>query len=365
MTIEIPRRIVPSIQPDERSVREVRKEFAKVLETARVSIAGQARNQVETFLKRNPPRYLLELFDTRFFLTDVKQIPELRFYLAYVVQPSGKANRYRCFPRIFYKDLSLAWRSASHFSVDDGEIWVGKGDVRRTEANGYETIESFEATTDLPLEMQTALEKILAYVKKPGGGRQLLDMVLRKSHPDRVEPYSDFVQPRVAAQKNPSNLIAGGKSIARFVRKNDPTSLKILKGYEPDFSKPGIVEHSFSESKLYGGRLDRFRILSTNRVIQYFFIAAPKHVWILPPQATTTQISSYGVRTIDVIADDDLFIPGYEYHHYEETPSGTELYSQIPPGFAGAVCPHDDAKADASPWLDKISLIQEFRKRLM
>ena len=84
-------------------------------------------------------------------------------------------------------------------------------------------------------------------------------------------------------------------------------------------------------------------------------------MWILPPQALTTQLSSYGVRTIDVQADDDLFVPGWEYHHYEETENGLELYSQIPTGFAGEICPVDDAKADAGPWLDQIPLIQQFR----
>ena len=95
-------------------------------------------------------------------------------------------------------------------------------------------------------------------------------------------------------------------------------------------------------------------------------MAGPKHTWILPPQATTTELSSYCVRTIDVVADDDLFIPGYEYHHFEETESGKlELFSQIPPGFAGEICESDDAKADASPWLNKLPVIQEFRRRVL
>ena len=105
-----------------------------------------------------------------------------------------------------------------------------------------------------------------------------------------------------------------------------------------------------------------FRILSSNRKVQYYFIAGPKHAWIIPPQALTTELSSYGVRTISVVADDDLFIPGYEYHHYEETNNGVELYSQIPKGFAGEICPVDDAKADASPWLNQIPVIREFRR---
>ena len=208
------------------------------------------------------------------------------------------------------------------------------------------------------------MESLLAYSNRATGNGNILELVLRKSPGDRLEPYRDFLQPRQQAAANPRNLIYGGRSIARFRRKNDPTSLKIVKGFEPDFSG-GMMEKSLSKSKLYGGKLQRFRILSTNRKVQYYFIAGPKHVWIIPPQAMTTELSSYGVRTISVVADDDLFVPGYEYHYYEETKNGLQLYSQIPDGFAGEVCPVDDAKADASPWLDRIPLIQQFRRQLL
>ena len=50
----------------------------------------------------------------------------------------------------------------------------------------------------------------------------------------------------------------------------------------------------------------------------------------------------------------------------EETASGEmELYTQIPTGFAGEVCELDDAKADASPWLDQIPMIKEFRRKVL
>ncbi|MGB7323229.1 MAG: hypothetical protein WBD31_00045, partial [Rubripirellula sp.] len=84
-----------------------------------------------------------------------------------------------------------------------------------------------------------------------------------------------------------------------------------------------------------------------------------------PPQATTTELSTYGVRTIRVESDDDLCIPGYEYHHWEESSNGPELYSQIPPGYVGDVCPDDDLKADASPWLNELSVIRDFRQKVL
>jgi hypothetical protein len=111
--------------------------------------------------------------------------------------------------------------------------------------------------------------------------------------------------------------------------------------------------------------LRRFRILSRNRVIQYVFIAGPEHVWILPPQATTTELSSFGVRTIDVVADTDLFVPGWEYHYLDTDRDPPALYSQIPKGFAGRVCPADANKASASPWLDRLPVVREFRRKVL
>lgn len=348
--------------------RQVQREFENLIDGgAQIRAAGLARKRPGLlFANGLRPKHKIELFATQFYLTDVREIPELRFFAGYVVQKRHPTGPPTIYPRIFYKDLSLAWRSASHFVYeDDGDIWVGKGDFRVEIENDEEMAVSIESTTDLPLEMQFAMEDVLSQSKKAKtGNEKILEWVLRRGPSDRVEPYRDFLAPRRKAASNPRNLVNRGRSIARFTRKNDPSSLKIVSGFEPDF-KHGVLEKNNSRSKLYGGRLRRFRILSANQQVQYYFIAGPKHVWIIPPQATTTQLSSYGVRTISVVADDDLFIPGYEYHHYEETKNGLELYSQIPSGFAGEVCQVDDDKADASPWLNKIPIIREFRQKIL
>ena len=83
-----------------------------------------------------------------------------------------------------------------------------------------------------------------------------------------------------------------------------------------------------------------------------------------PTQATTTELSSYGVRTLDVLAADDLFVPGYEYHFLDETSDPPELVTQIPEGFAGPPNPLDASRCDASPWLDRLPIVRAFRKRL-
>jgi hypothetical protein len=350
------------------SPNRVAREFRDLIDTGAVlRVAGQAKQDPSQLLALGyTPKHKIELFDTLFYLTNVRQNPELRFVVSYVVQPNRSTGRTEIFPRIFYKDLSLVWRSASHFCDIDG-LWVGKGATYAKVEDGYQIETSQESTTDLPIEMQTAMENLLTWTRRPAADGRIIGMVLREAPPGRVQPYADFTNPRNAAAAISGNLINRGRSIARFTKRNDPTSLRFVSGFEPDFDR-GIIETSQSKSRLYHGKLKRFRILSTNRKIQYVFIAGPRHVWIIPPQATTTELSSYGVRTIDVIADDDLFIPGYEYHFLDDDDGEQDestLYSQIPTGFAGARCDLDESKADASPWLDQIPVIRQFRRKVL
>ena len=178
--------------------------------------------------------------------------------------------------------------------------------------DGYEHACSVESTTDLPLEMQTALETISHQQRRVVTDERALYLILKNGPRGRIEPYRDFLAPREMAARRAGRINAG-RRVAFFTRKNDPTSLKFVKGFAPDFRR-GIVETSRSSSRMYGGTLRRFRILSENRRIQYLFFAGARHVWIIPPQTTTTELSSFGVRVIDVKADEDLFVPGYEYH---------------------------------------------------
>jgi hypothetical protein len=70
------------------------------------------------------------------------------------------------------------------------------------------------------------------------------------------------------------------------------------------------------------------------------------------------------VRTVDANAPEDLCVPGYEYHFIDESEDPPVLHSQIPEGFAGAVSEVDPARADASPWIEEMPVIREFRKKL-
>jgi hypothetical protein len=366
MTSLIPTRIVSSVEPAKLAPGQVSRKFRKLIDSgAEIRPAGEAKGDPMQLLSLGyTPKYELSLFDTQFYLTNVRQNPALRFFVAYVVQRRPTTGRTEIFPRIFYKDLSLVWRAASHVIATDGDFWIGKGDVKTLARGGFEVTECVESTTDLPLEIQTALETLNRKIRRARMDEEALFLVLRSAPSSRTAPYRDFTEPRRKAAAVRGNLIHGGRSIARFTRKNDPTSLEIVDGFEPDFAK-SIVEVSDLKSSMYGGALQRFRILSRNRKIQYLFTAGRKHVWITPPQATTTELSTYGVRTIDVVADEDLFVPGYEYHFFDETADESEHFSQIPEGFAGELSEHDNDRADASAWLDPIPVIREFRRKVL
>lgn len=362
----IPRKIVPDAVPAEISPAAVARELDGLVRLgARLRPAGEARKDpLELLHGGYRPRFKLELFGTRLYFTGVRKNPAIRYFVAYVVPPQRPGRPLQIYPRIFYKDLSLIWRAVSHMISTDNEFWIGKGAVREDWEDDHLVTTSVESTTDLPLELQPGIEQLNRRCKRVPVDEDALYLILRNAPDGRVEPYREFTAPREAAAADRRNLIHGGRSIARLTRPHDPTSLRVVKGFEPDF-KNGILSVSPSRSTLYGGVLNKYRILSINKKIQYWFMAAPEHVWIIPPQATTTELSSFGVRTVDVVADEDLFVPGFEYHFLDEAADPPEMFSQIPEGFAGNPNDHDPARADASPWLDRLPWVKQFRQQVL
>ncbi|MEM7413426.1 MAG: hypothetical protein AAF430_24555 [Myxococcota bacterium] len=354
------RRIVAAARADRRPPRAIAREFDALLEDAELRCAGSCAKRPERLFGWGyRPRHRVALFDTTYYLSPVRQNADLRFFVGYVAQPAPPGKPERVHARLFYKDVSLIWRAASHFVRSDRENWIGKGDIRTVRIDGEEVEVSDESTTDLPIEIQDAFENLSRKATRVPRDDRAIERVLRRAPDDRLEAYRDFVEPRRRAQANPRNRIHGGRPIARFRRALEPESLVFAKGYAPDFRR-GLLERSTSKSSLYGGRLRRYRILSQNREIQYLFMAGPKQAWIIPPQATTTDLSSYGVRTIDVAADDELSVPGWEYWGGAEV--GLSNVDQIPEGFAGETHPRDPSRADASPWLERLPVIRDFRR---
>lgn len=349
----------PSACVDPLAPRTVAAEVRALLrDGVRLKVDGDGRDRPDALLRRAGPRYRVPLFDVVFYLSEVRQNPAIRFFVAYVLHGTGR--RRSLFARIFYKDVSLVWRVASHMIASDAEFWIGKGDVRIEDDGDEETVHSLEETTDLPYELQDALETLNQSATAVREDERSVFEVLRHAPDGRVEPYADFVRPRRAAVER-GDVVNGGRRVARFTRPGDPTSLVFARGFEPDLD--AVVEVFTMRSKLYGGRLRRHRVLSRNRRIQYLFFEAPRHVWIVPPQALSTELSSYGVRVVDVAADEDLFVPGYEYH-YPDPDEASGWFSQIPEGYAGESHPKDPDRADASAWLDRLPVVEAFRRSL-
>lgn len=358
----IPTCIAPSARLSPSKPPRVATELEQLVDAGTpMRVAGTARKRPRRLLSIYPAAYKTELFGTTFYLSELRQNEDIRFFVAYLLQAPRPGAAPAIFPRLFYKDASLIWRSASHFTAE----WIGKGDVKWVVDGDEEIAYSAEETTDLPYELQDAVERVCRRSREAPYDLRALGLVLREAPVGRVPAYRDFTEPRRRARENPRNLIHGGRPIATFRRRHDPESLRFVSGFEPDFRKDGLLEVTATTSRLYAGRVRRFRFLSRNRRIQWLFMAGPRQVWIIPPQALTTELTSYGVRSVDVEADDDLFVPGYEYHFVDDWLDPPQLVSQIPPGYAGEMSTVEAGRADASAWLDALPVVREFRKKIL
>jgi hypothetical protein len=361
-------RIAPDAIPAACPPRQIAREFRELVASGvPIRPAGSARSDPRALLSQGyTPKHRFELFDISFYLTNQREDANFRFFVAYVLMPKARHRPSRetgLFPRIFYKDQSLVWRSPTHYIRTENENWIGKGALKVGLENGVEMEFSAEETTNLPLEIQAAIDEICRRGPRVRRDHRAVDRILRRAPEGRFEPYGDFSAPRRRAMTDPRNRINGGREIATFRRPGDPTSLRFVRGYEPDFAR-GIVDTSRLKSRMYGGAVTKYRIVSSNRKIQFQFVAAPRQVWIIPPQALTTELSSYGVRTVDVEAAEDLCVPGYEYHFIDESEDPPRLYSQIPEGYAGAASELDASRADASAWIEQLPVIREFRRAI-
>lgn len=344
---------VVSPEPDRRSPRQIADEFRKLLRHGHVlRPAGKARHDPPSLLSAGyTPRFRLDLFGARFYMTALRQEDQFRFFVAYVrlAPERGRRGLWPIYPRIFYKDSSLIWRCASHFVASENDQWIGKGALKPVPGEP-DLLASAEETTNLPFELQSGLDLISRMAGKARPDHRAIALVLRQGPDGRVAPYEDFARPRRGLEA----AINRGRPVGYFRRRLDPESLRFVRGFAPDLNH-GLIDKSYSRSGIYGGAITKYRFVSDNRKIQYTFVAAPHQVWILPPQTLTQSLFSYGLRPIDVPCDENLCLPGFEFHY-----AG---HSQIPAGFAGEPSATDPSRADTSPWNESMPVIREFRRR--
>ena len=344
-------RVTRDVRPDPRPPRQIAAQFGRLLEQDHVlRPAGAARDDPGRLLRAGyTPRFRVDLFETRIYLTALRREDQFRFFVAYV-RPARPPARGACpiFPRIMYKDSSLVWRTASHLVVGPQERWIGKGAVKPVPGDP-DLFASAEETTNLPFECQAALDDISRRGGPARPDRRAVDWVLRRAPPGRIEPYADFSRPRAGLE----HAVNGGRDVAWFDDPLRPESLQFAEGYAPDFRR-GTVAESVSRSSLYGGDIVKRRFVSGNGEVQYVVVAGPHQVWFLPPQTLTRELTTYGLRPVDVPCAEELCLPGYEFHY--------PGHSQIPHGFAGAASEIDPSRADTSPWNDRLPILREFRR---
>ncbi len=121
-------RVEPSARPSPMTPQQVAREFHRLIDCgAQIRCAGDARGDPKRLLSGGyTPKYRVDLFDTRYYLTNIRQNPDIRFFVAYVVQKNSKTGQTDIYPRIFYKHISMVWRSASNFVRSEDENWIGK-----------------------------------------------------------------------------------------------------------------------------------------------------------------------------------------------------------------------------------------------
>ena len=355
--------IVTGVEPDPRSGRAIANEFRRWLEEGvQLRPVGAGKQTPQVFLEsRYLPKHKVELFDATFFLTNFLFETGLNFLVAYVGLGANGARPRTLHPRIFYKDSSLVWRVASHMIRTEDDDWIGKGDVKWERSNGDEHLVSDEDSTNLPYELQAAFDRA-SRAKRPVRDEQAVALVLRNGPPSRLEPYADFTAPRRRADRE--TPLNGNRPVARITRRGDPASLRFAKGFEPDLAH-GLLEVTAAASRLYGGAIRKVRVRSRNGKIQYQFVVSPTHVWLNPPQALSRELTTFGLRALHVRADDDVFLPGFEYHFVDHTLDPPELHTQIPTGYAGEPSEVDPERADASAWIEALPIVKEFRRRLL
>ena len=354
-------RIVTGVVPEERTPGQVERAFRALLAAGgRLRAAGAARRDPACLLRGYTPKHEIRLFDAVYSLTQLREDANFRFFVAYVRLLGERPVT--LYPRLFYKDSSLVWRCATHYIDSPQDNWIGKGDLKWVTEGDDEVLYSAEETTNLPLEIQCALDTVSRKAGRVRRDLRALGLVLRKAPDGRVAPYPDFSEPRRRARARRGSRVHGGEPVAWFEVPRDPESLRFAPGFEPDFAG-GILEVGESKSRLYGGDVRKFRILSRERADPVPVRGGAARS--LDHPSADADDGALELRRADARRRDRRgpVRAGLRVPLPRRGRGPPRLYSQIPPGFAGAASEVDPARADASPWLERLPVIREFRRR--
>jgi len=265
----------------DRAPRQIERAFRELLDAGvELRPTGKTRNRPARLLSLGyAPKHAIELFDTTFYLTNVRENFYVRFFVAYVVQPT----RGRCQDRtsailLQRRRAQLAFGVAHRASAR--RFLDRKGDVETV-------IQTVRSTSLARVDYRSAdrnaarTRSALPEGEDDSDRRRRGELILRTA-PGDASSRTRLQRAASARQSEPRNLVNGGRSVAWFARKNDPTSLRFARGFEPDLDAGSWRQRNHEPSLWRSGPL--LPILSRNRRIQYLFMGAPRHVWIIPPQ---------------------------------------------------------------------------------
>ena len=114
--------------------------------------------------------------------------------------------------------------------------------------------------------------------------------------------------------------------------------------------------------------LDDFHPIAVDGELEIFFRFRQTRIFLLGESAEPVNV---GRKTLGQLL---LALEGVDYvlkvhepaaEFMEDGEEGATLHSQIPTGFAGAASEFDDFRADTSPWLEKMPVIREFRRKVL
>ena len=211
----IPVEIIPNVKVTDRTPGQVARQFHGLLDNGyELRVDGQAGKDPMQLLRRGyTPKYEITLFENRFFLGNLRDVEGLKVLPAFVL-PAEQGRKRRIHARVFYKDASLVWRSASHYIDTPEEDWIGKGAVKRVKVDGESRWFSAEETTNLPLEIQAALDEASRRGPRSRSDHRILSLVLRTRHRIGSGRIRTFEAPRegLATATPPTELTTTGRS---------------------------------------------------------------------------------------------------------------------------------------------------------
>ncbi len=298
------------------------------LVTRGITPQNEGTEPISKLLNNYGPRYEIEINDgNAYFLSEPRTNMDGHvFFVAWVYQDGVIHVRY-----LYKSDSSIGWRVATHRS--DGHF-LGKG------ANG-------EITTDVPGEIEQALNGIVARSQLNDDNYQAYDMVLpfleRKE--DIPDSFADVITNPAVNDDNP---------IGHFKDDNDPSTFEFESGYEPNFNS-GLIETYDDVNKLYGP-VKVYRFVSVNRKIQFKFIVDAKgRKFVGSIQSTEEKITSYGTRSEIVHADRKL------YAAVLRNMNGGSI--SIPARYIGPIAAGN--YSDISAWTNALPFFKEFEAKYL